>query len=150
MTKGALAKLLAKECGVSINTAYEHVLKEVNSCLIPDDVIEEDGRIPPVKGPRQFQVFGISCYRLTDLGLLIASSLDEIPIDKRFGIIETYFTSFNPSNSYEVYMKTQVTHHMQEYPEITLQLVKFGVCQFLMGRINHPFDIFFKGKDHHI
>lgn len=139
MTKRAIARLVAQKFGLSLRSAYEHVMMELDRCLIPDGIVEQEGTVPAARGPRIYQVNGIPCYRLTDLGMLIASTLDEISIDDRKKLFQHYLMS--SGTKLEEDKKEQLLYHMKKYPDFTLELMKHGVSRFLEGRIKHPLDI---------
>src|SRR5205807_1562957 len=83
MTRLAIAKLLAKNFKLTLANGYNHVYVELSTALIPNRIIEEYGSLPAVRGPRVLQKDGIKCFRLTNLGILAASVLDEIPYETR-------------------------------------------------------------------
>lgn len=143
MTKRALAKLLAQKFGVSMRSAYEHVMIELEQCLIPDGIVEIEGTIPSDRGPRIYQTKGIPCYRLSGIGILIAATLDEMNIDQRKKILQHFLASEDllPWSLNKRGVK-EIQDHLQEYPQFTLELVEKGVTQFLEGRLKHPLDIF--------
>ena len=146
MTKRALAKLLAQKFGVSMRSAYEHVMIELEQCLILDGIVEVEGTIPSDRGPRIYQTRGIPCYRLSGIGILIAATLDEISIDQRKKILQHFLGSedmlLRSLNKRGV--KEEILDHLQEYPQFTLELVEKGVSQFLEGKLMHPLDIFLR------
>lgn len=144
MTKRALAKLLAQKFGVSMRSAYEHVMKELGECLIPDGIVEVADTVPSNRGPRIYQIRGIPCYRLSGVGILIAATLDEINIDERKKILQRFLASEDmlPRSLNERGVIEEILDHLQEYPQFTLELVEKGVSQYLEGRLDHPLDVF--------
>jgi hypothetical protein len=78
MTKGALAKELAKKFKISLRNAYTHVYQELSDNLVPSGIVEVDGFLPATRGPRVFQMNGVPCFDLSLLGIVVAASLDEI------------------------------------------------------------------------
>lgn len=146
MTRGALAKLFAKRFNIHNRTAYGHVLIELQECLMPYKIVEEEGIIPALRGPLIVQEGGIPCYRLTNIGTLIFSCLEELSYEERKKILERYLAYENISDIDELILREQLLLHLAEYPEFTLELVKQGVSQFLDGQISHPFDIVPKHK----
>jgi hypothetical protein len=144
MTKRALAKPLAKEFGVSMGSAYEHVMKELEECLIPDGIVELADLVLSVRGPRIYQTRGIPCYRLSNIGILIAAALDEISVEERKKILQRFLASESllSKSSNERGIKEEISDHLQKYPQFTLELVQKGVSQFLEGMLKHPLDIF--------
>jgi hypothetical protein len=144
MTKRALAKLLAQEFGISMRSAYEHVMIELKECLVPDGIVEVAGTVPSVRGPKIYQTKGIPCYRLSSIGILVAAALDEINMDERKKILQRFLTSEDimlPLSLSER-GRMEILEHLQEYPQFTLELVEKGVSQFLEGKLEHPLDIF--------
>jgi hypothetical protein len=148
MTRGALAKLFAKRFSIHNRTAYGHVLIELQECLIPYKIVEEEGIIPALRGPLILQEEGIPCYRLTNIGTLIYSCLEELSYEERKKILERYLAYENISDIDELIIREQLLLHLAKYPEFTLELVKQGVSRFLDGHISHPFDIVPKHKRH--
>jgi hypothetical protein len=145
MTRRALAKPLAREFGVSMRGAYEHVMKELQECLIPDGIVEvADERALSVRGPRIFQTRGIPCYRLSPIGTLIAAALDEIDIGERKNILQHFLVSESALLQFpsKHNIRDEILDHLQKYPQFTLELVEKGVSQFLEGRLKYPLDIF--------
>jgi len=138
MTKRAIARLIAQKFNLSLRSAYEHVMIELDRCLIPDGLVEQEGTVPAARGPRVYQINGIPCYRLTELGMLVASSLDEINMEDRKKLFQNYLKS---SAELEEGKKEQLLYHLKKYPAFTLELVKHGVSQFLEGQIKHPLDV---------
>ena len=143
MTKRALAKPLAKEFGVSMRAAYEHVMKELEECLIPDGIVEVGDTVPSARGPRVYQTNGISCYCLSNIGILVAAALDEISIEERKMILQRFLMSERLSpQCLERSMIQEILDHLQKYPQFTLELVEKGVCLFMEGRLKDPLNIF--------
>lgn len=141
MTRIAIAKIFARRFNTTLKNAYSYVLTELQESLIPAGIIEQDGRIKPVRGPTIFRVQGIPCYCLSNFGLLVASCLDEIEIEDRKNLLYRSLASENISSLEELMVREQLLVHLREYPEFTLELVKNGVSKYLEGQINSPFDI---------
>ena len=139
MTRFALAKLLAKKFDISVRSAYEHVSVELTKCLIPKGIVEENGYLPAIRGPRVVQEHGTTCYRLTRLGMLIASTIDDISIDEKKHLLQRYMNSKDLGRA-EAELREELMNNFQRYPEFTLELVKRAVYEFLDGRSDHPLD----------
>jgi hypothetical protein len=90
MTRGALSKLFAKKFGISVESAYHYVWEELEKCLIPSGIVCECGNLHPIRGSLILQMKGIPYYRLTNFGLLIASSLEELDEEKREELLRRY------------------------------------------------------------
>lgn len=90
MTRTAIAQRIAQENGTVWKNIYSGIFRDLDEILIPLGIVEEAGRLPLRRGPRALQEKGIPFYQLTDRGLLIAISLDEII--GREKILERFFT----------------------------------------------------------
>jgi hypothetical protein len=90
MTRGALSKLFAKKFGISAKSAYHYVWKELEESLIPSGIVCECGNLRPIRGSLILQIKGIPYYQLTNFGLLIASSLQELDKEKREELLRRY------------------------------------------------------------
>ena len=77
-TRTAIAKAVAGD-GARWKNMYSGVFNDVGKSLVPQGLIEEEGRLPYGRGPRAVQEAGIPYYRLTRLGRLACLALDEVP-----------------------------------------------------------------------
>lgn len=141
MTRRALARPLAIKFNLSLRSAYEHVSIELEKSLVPDGIVERAESVPTDRGPRIYQEEGIQCYRLTNLGMLVASCLDEIGLDDRKRLLRNLLIS----NGYDDLvpdhnLRRELLSYLEEYPQFTLELVKDGIRKFLDGKLNHPLD----------
>ena len=100
VTRGVLAKRLAAELGIPRANAYQYAYKELEECLIPNGIVEETGTtILPTRGPGQLQNAGIPCYSLTGLGMLVASTLEELGIEKQKELLKRYLACSKVSSA---------------------------------------------------
>ncbi|MEM3094926.1 MAG: hypothetical protein QXX64_04740 [Nitrososphaera sp.] len=147
MTRSALAKVIAKKLGITWKNAYNHIMNELNSCLIPSGIVIENGNIPSIRGPRIYQMTGIPCYSLSDIGILVACSLEELDIEVRKSLLQQLLnnnrqrTKVGGRSFIDARQREELVAHLQSYPQFTLELVKSGVIKFLEGKIHHPLDI---------
>ena len=58
---------------------YSGVFNDIGRSLVPQGLVEEEGRLPYGRGPKAVQEAGIPYYRLTKLGRLACLALDEVP-----------------------------------------------------------------------
>ena len=58
---------------------YSGVFNDIGGSLVPQGLVEEEGRLPYGRGPKAVQEAGIPYYRLTRLGKLACLALDEVP-----------------------------------------------------------------------
>jgi len=78
MTRTAIAQKIAQESGTVWKNIYSGIFRDFDEILIPLGIVEEAGRLPLKRGPKALQEKGIPYYQLTNKGLLISTSLDEI------------------------------------------------------------------------
>lgn len=141
MTRDNLSTLLAREFNISKKNAYQYIFKELQKCLIPNQFVEEAGNVLTTKGPRILQRKGIPSYRLTKMGILVTSALEELEIKKRKELVEDYLISAKILNIYEFSVNEQLLFQLRKHPEFALESIRQGVLKYIEGRINHPFDI---------
>ena len=141
MTRGSLSTLLAQEFNISKKNAYQYIFKELRTCLIPNQFVEEAGNVLTTKGPRILQRKGIPSYRLTKMGILVTSAFEELEIKKRKELLEDYLISAKFLNIYEFSVNERLIFQLRKYPEFALESIRQGVLRYIEGRTNHPFDI---------
>ena len=91
-TRTSIAHVIAKKHGILWQNIYSGIFRDLDEVLIPSGVVREGGRLPLRRGPRALQLEGVPFYELTEAGLLVASSIDELG-EKRMKILESYITS---------------------------------------------------------
>ena len=89
MTRTAIAQRIAQENNTVWKNIYSGIFRDLDEILIPLNLVEEAGRLPLRRGPKALQEKGIPFYQLTQRGLLVAVSLDEII--GREKILERFF-----------------------------------------------------------
>ena len=78
-TRTSIAKAIAGGGGTRWKNMYSGVFNDVVGSLMPQGLIEEEGRLPYGRGPKAVQKAGIPYYRLTRLGRLACLALDTVP-----------------------------------------------------------------------
>ena len=91
-TRTSIAHVIAKKHGILWQNIYSGIFKDLDEVLIPSGVVREGGRLPLRRGPKALQLEGVPFYELTDTGILVASSIEELG-DHRMKILETYIRS---------------------------------------------------------
>ena len=109
-TRTAIAQKIAQENETVWKNIYSGIFRDLDEILIPLGLVEEAGRLPLKRGPRALQEKGIPYYQLTDKGLLVAVSLDEIIGRER--MLERFFEQYK--------------HADKEFEEQIMILVKFA------------------------
>ena len=97
-TRTAIAQRIAQENGTVWKNIYSGIFRDLDEILIPLNIVEEAGRLPLKRGPKALQEKGIPFYRLTQRGLLITISLDEII--GREKILERFFAESKISEEF--------------------------------------------------
>ena len=77
-TRTSISQKIAAENGIKWKNIYSGVFRDLDEILIPLGIVEEEGRLPLKRGPKALQQNGMPFYHLTDKGLLVALSLDEV------------------------------------------------------------------------
>jgi hypothetical protein len=95
-TRTSIAHILAKKYEVTWQNIYSAIFKDLDEVLLPAQVVKEGGRLPIKRGPKALQVEGIPYYELTNIGLIIASTIEETgDIRLRMKLLESYISNSN-------------------------------------------------------
>jgi len=77
-TRTGISQRIAEENGIVWKNIYSGIFRDLDEILIPLGLVLEAGRLPLKRGPKALQEKGVPFYELTQEGLLIALSLNEI------------------------------------------------------------------------
>src|SRR3990172_1821839 len=77
-TRTGISQRIAEENGIVWKNIYSGIFRDLDEILIPLGLVREAGRLPMKRGPKALQEKGVPFYELTQEGLLIALSLNEI------------------------------------------------------------------------
>jgi hypothetical protein len=95
-TRTAIAHILAKKYDIAWQNIYSAIFKDLDEVLLPAQVVKEGGRLPIKRGPKALQMEGIPYYELTNIGLIIASTIEETgDIRMRMKLLEAYISNSN-------------------------------------------------------
>ena len=95
-TRTAIAHILAKKYDIAWQNIYSAIFKDLDEVLLPAQVVKEGGRLPIKRGPKALQMEGIPYYELTNIGLIIASTIEETgDIRIRMKLLESYISNSN-------------------------------------------------------
>lgn len=95
-TRTSIAHMLAKKYEVAWQNIYSAIFKDLDEVLLPAQVVKEGGRLPIKRGPKALQIEGIPYYELTNIGLIIASTIEETgDIRIRMKLLESYIWNSN-------------------------------------------------------
>jgi hypothetical protein len=95
-TRTSIAHVIAKKHGILWQNIYSGIFRDLDEVLIPSEVVKEGGRLPLRRGPRALQLEGVPFYELTEAGLLVASSIEELGKEYRTRSLEAFIGSLKP------------------------------------------------------
>jgi hypothetical protein len=101
-TRTSIAHFIAKKHGILWQNIYSGIFRDLDEVLIPAGVVKEGGRLPLRRGPRALQLEGVPFYELTEAGLVVASSIEEV--GNRLEILKSYIASMSYTNKDESIM----------------------------------------------
>lgn len=138
-TRTAIAHKLAEKNGTVWQNIYSGIFRDLDEILLPLGVVEEAGRLPLKRGPKALQEQGVPYYQLTDGGILVAVSLDEM--EKERVKMATKF--FEKNNSKDKEFKKVILTLLDVAPSFVFSLLKKYIEAYGNGRVDKliPFDV---------
>jgi len=109
---------------------YSGVFRDLDEILVPLGLVKEEGRLPLKRGPKALQEKGVPYYKLTQSGLLVSLSLNEIK--NREEILEDFFSNSSKDENefYDIILKlTKIT------PKFTFSLFEKYVKAYCEGKL---------------
>ena len=89
-TRTSLAHKVAEKSNTVWQNVYSGIFRDLDEILIPLGIVEEAGRLPLKRGPKALQEHGVPYYKLTESGMLVAASLEELK-EERIKILKKFF-----------------------------------------------------------
>jgi hypothetical protein len=141
-TRTSIAHVIAKKHGILWQNIYSGIFRDLDEALIPSGVIKEGGRLPLRRGPRALQLEGVPFYELTESGLLVASSIEELG-DDRVNILEKYLESLPPKDQTETSIIAGLLLLIKRAPGFAFKIVNEYIYAYSSGLIDNiaPLDI---------
>jgi len=138
-TRTAIAHKLAERNGTTWQNIYSGIFRDLDEILLPLKIVEEAGRLPIKRGPKALQEEGVPYYQLTEGGLLVAASLEEME-SERTKIIERFFEK--NSNSKDKDFKKSMLLLLNVAPIFVSSILRKYVEAYSIGKIGNliPFD----------
>ena len=138
-TRTAIAHKLAEKNGTVWQNIYSGIFRDLDEILLPLGVVEEAGRLPLKRGPKALQEQGVPYYQLTDGGMLVAASLDEM--EKERAKMMTKF--FEKNNSKDKEFKKVILTLLDVAPSFVFSLLKKYIEAYGNGKVDKliPFDV---------
>jgi hypothetical protein len=131
-TRTSIAHAIAKKHGILWQNIYSGDLDEV---LIPSGVVKEGGRLPLRRGPKALQLEGVPFYELTETGLLVASSIEEIG-DNRMKMLERYITSIPSVAQSDNIMREGILLLIRMAPSFASKIISEYIYAYSTGLID--------------
>jgi hypothetical protein len=141
-TRTSIAHVIAKKHGILWQNIYSGIFRDLDEALIPSGVIKEGGRLPLRRGPRALQLEGVPFYELTESGLLVASSIEELG-DDRVNILEKYLGSLPAKDQTETSIIAGLLLLIKKAPGFAFKIVNEYIYAYSSGLIDNiaPLDI---------
>ncbi len=135
-TRTSIAHAIAKNNGILWQNIYSGIFKDLDEVLIPSGVVKEGGRLPLRRGPKALQLEGVPFYELTETGILVASSIEELG-NIRMKILESYFDSMNNSSSGNDIMKNSILLLLKTIPSFVIKIISAYIYAYTTGEIDN-------------
>jgi hypothetical protein len=135
-TRTSIAHAIAKNNGILWQNIYSGIFKDLDEVLIPSGVVKEGGRLPLRRGPKALQLEGVPFYELTETGILVASSIEELG-DSRIKILESYFNGMNVSASNNEIMNKSILLLLKTIPSFVIKIISAYIHAYSTGTIDN-------------
>ena len=135
-TRTSIAHAIARNNGILWQNIYSGIFKDLDEVLIPSGVVKEGGRLPLRRGPKALQLEGVPFYELTETGILVASSIEELG-NNRMKILESYFDSINNSSSGNDVMKKSILLLLKTIPSFVIKIISAYIYAYTTGEIDN-------------
>ena len=133
-TRTSIAHAIAKKHGILWQNIYSGIFRDLDEILVPSGVVKEGGRLPLRRGPRALQQEGMPYYELTDAGLLVASSLQELS-DLRAKLLEKYLSTLSNTDPNQKLLKEGILLLLKIAPSFVFKIVKEYILSYSQGVI---------------
>lgn len=134
-TRTSIAHAIAKQHGILWQNIYSGIFRDLDEVLIPAGVVKEGGRLPLRRGPKALQLEGVPFYELTDTGMLVASSIEELG-DKKMEILTNYISSISAADPASKAMKEGLLYLIQASPSFVSKIINEYIYSYSTGAID--------------
>jgi hypothetical protein len=141
-TRTSIAHIIADRHGILWQNIYSGIFRDLDEVLIPSGVVKEGGRLPLRRGPKALQMEGVPFYELSEAGLLVASSIEEVG-PGRTKMLESYIGSLPiGAPDYEI-MREAILLLIRFVPSFACKIINEYVRAYTLGLIEGitPMDI---------
>lgn len=134
-TRTSIAHAIAKQHGILWQNIYSGIFRDLDEVLIPAGVVKEGGRLPLRRGPKALQLEGVPFYELTDTGMLVASSIEELG-DRRLGILKSYISTISAEDASARAVRDGILYLIQVAPSFVLKILNEYIYSYSTGTID--------------
>ena len=134
-TRTSIAHAIAKQHGILWQNIYSGIFRDLDEVLIPAGVVKEGGRLPLRRGPKALQLEGVPFYELTDAGMLVASSVEELG-DKRMKLLQSYISTLPGVDSSSRTMKEGMLFLIGAAPSFVSKIISEYIYAYSSGSID--------------
>ncbi|MGN6559919.1 MAG: hypothetical protein ACTHJ7_09540 [Candidatus Nitrosocosmicus sp.] len=136
-TRTSIAHMLAKKYEVAWQNIYSAIFKDLDEVLLPAQVVKEGGRLPIKRGPKALQIEGIPYYELTNIGLIIASTIEETgDMRVRMKLLESYIWNSNVNVQEENHIINEGILLLSRYaPSFILKIMNEYIIAYIHGEV---------------
>jgi len=134
-TRTSIAHAIAKKHGILWQNIYSGIFRDLDEVLIPSGVVKEGGRLPLRRGPKALQLEGVPFYELTETGLLVSSSIEEIG-DNRMKMLERYIRSIPAVAQSDNIMREGILLLIKMAPSFASKIISEYIYAYSTGLID--------------
>jgi hypothetical protein len=135
-TRTSIAHAIAKKHNIVWQNIYSGIFRDLDEVLIPSGIVKVEGRLPLRRGPRALQLEGVPFYELTDAGLLVASSIEELG-NNRTKILESYISSISTTNENEKIMYNGFLLLLTLSPSLVYKMINEYIYAYSTGQVEN-------------
>jgi hypothetical protein len=135
-TRTSIAHAIAKKHNIVWQNIYSGIFRDLDEVLIPSGIVKVEGRLPLRRGPRALQLEGVPFYELTEAGLLVASSIEELG-NNRTKILESYISSISTTNENEKIMYNGFLLLLTLSPSLVYKMINEYIYAYSTGQVEN-------------
>ena len=133
-TRTSISHKIAENNNTVWQNIYSGIFRDFDEVLLPLGIAEEAGRLPLNRGPKALQEHGMPHYKLTQGGMLVAASLDELK-DERIKIMTKFLDDYDLDKEF----KETILILLNIAPNFVFTLIKQYVELFAMEGVELEF-----------
>ena len=134
-TRTSIAHAIAKKHSILWQNIYSGIFRDLDEVLIPAGIVKEGGRLPLRRGPRALQLEGVPFYELSEAGLLVASSIEELA-DDRMRMLKSYIMSVPVKDQNDKMIHEVISLLIRLAPSFVSKLIVEYVYAYSIGLID--------------